>query len=255
MRVKNKTSQPTDLTREWFKDWSNEYDNTLGRMKIHNRLLDTAVSISGVKDGDLVLDLGCGTGLLSLKFLRAANCRIRAIDKSPEMLAIFRRKIEGLSLDESVTCKIGDAMKLRGGAARFDIVTSTLALHHVKNKLPMIQEIFGLLKPRGRFVLGEPDVDTTGDFSDVRRLKRVLDFLNEEWMEAMQDCGVEAFRRMYDNGKKHLFNQGEYCISMRQWRELCKQAGFVRFDIKYISQSSRFAVLVAHKPTRRIGKV
>ncbi|MDY6967006.1 MAG: class I SAM-dependent methyltransferase, partial [Halobacteriota archaeon] len=59
----------TKSTEDWFKEWSNEYDQTLGKMKRHHDMLDLAVEVSEVKDGESVLDIGCGTGLLSLKFL------------------------------------------------------------------------------------------------------------------------------------------------------------------------------------------
>jgi ubiquinone/menaquinone biosynthesis C-methylase UbiE len=234
--------------KEWFKDWSNDYDRTLGKMKRHHRLLDTVVSLSGVQNGERVLDLGCGTGLLSLKFIRAADCLVTSIDSSPDMLAIFKNKIDTLKLSDRIVCLPGDAASLRFKDQSFDVAASTVALHHVEDKLPMIQKIFSLLKPGGRFVLGDVDLDTTGDPADVRRLGRIIDFLREEWMQALKDAGVEGFTRMYDNGKKHIFNQGEYCVSFSQWKTLCKQAGFVKIAVHPIAKESRFKVLIGFKP-------
>ena len=235
-------------SREWFKDWSNEYDQTLGKMKRHHRLLDLAVRLSGVRDGERILDVGCGTGLLSLKFIREADCQVTAIDSSPDMQAIFKNKIEALSLSDRITCLPGDAASPRFKDQTFDVVSSTVALHHIQDKLPMIRKIFAVLKPGGRFVLGDVDLDTTGDHSDIRRLGHILDFLREEWMQAMKDAGIDAFNRMYDNGKKHVFNIGEYCISFAQWKAHCKQSGFIKLAVHPIAKDSRFKVLVGYKP-------
>jgi ubiquinone/menaquinone biosynthesis C-methylase UbiE len=112
--------------KEWFKDWSNDYDRTL----------DTVVALSGVQNGEWVLDLGCGTGLLSLKFIRAADCQVTAIDSSPDMLAIFKNKIETLKLSDRIACLPGDASSPRFKDQSFDVVASTVALHHVEDKLP-----------------------------------------------------------------------------------------------------------------------
>ena len=60
-------------SKDWFKDWANEYDNTLGKIDRHHQLLNLVVDLSDVKEGQKVIDIGCGTGLLSLKFLFFQN--------------------------------------------------------------------------------------------------------------------------------------------------------------------------------------
>jgi len=75
--------------QKWFKEWSNEYDQTLGKIKRHHEMLDLAVEMSNVKAGEHILDIGCGTGLLSLKFLEAAECTIDGIDLSEKICLIY----------------------------------------------------------------------------------------------------------------------------------------------------------------------
>ena len=70
------TPIPKD-NREWFQDWANEYDTTLGKIKRHHKLLDFVVKESGIKRNDHILDIGCGTGLLSLKFLKKNSAQSR----------------------------------------------------------------------------------------------------------------------------------------------------------------------------------
>ena len=91
--------------REWFQEWANEYDTTLGKLKRHHKMLDLVVKVSGIQRNDQVLDIGCGTGLLSLKFLEKTDCSITAIDTSPQMLRIFEEKIEKYHLAEKIHCE------------------------------------------------------------------------------------------------------------------------------------------------------
>ena len=97
------------------------------------------------------------------------------------------------------------------------------------------------------FVLGDLDVDTTGNLRDLKRLRRILDYLNDELALAMEEGGVEAFSRMYDNGKRHILNDGEYCLSFRQWKEICEKAEFKKVTIKSLPGFKWFKVLVAVK--------
>ena len=64
---------------------------------------------------------------------------------------------------------------------------------------------------------------------------------------AMKNVGIEAFIRMYDNAKKHIFNDGEYCISLKQWATQCRKAGFHRVTVKKLPRYKEFGVVVAQK--------
>jgi ubiquinone/menaquinone biosynthesis C-methylase UbiE len=233
--------------REWFEGWANEYDATLGKVKRHHKLLDLVVRKSGAKDGDRVLDIGCGTGLLSLKFLNRADCRITAIDSSPEMLKLFDEKIRKLGLADRIEVMQASAEEMDFKPAQFDIIAATVSLHHVKEKAPVIRKIHRSLAEGGRFVLGDIDMDTTGPLEDTTRLLRILDYLRDELVLAMEAGGVPVFERMYDNGKKHILNDGEYCIGFDQWKELCEGAGFRKVKISPVKGFERFKVLVATK--------
>ena len=237
----------TPGNRAWFQDWADEYDVTLGKVSRHRIMLDLAVQASGVKRGDEVLDIGCGTGLLSLKFLAAADCRITAIDTSAEMLALFHEKVERYGLTDRVRCQQMSAEEMDVGANRFDVVAATVSLHHVKEKAPVISAIRDSLKDGGRFVLGDIDLDTSGDHEDPERLARILEYLTSELVLGMREGGVQAFERMYDNGKKHILNDGEYCIATRQWEQLCRDAGFRETVVHPVPDYDFFKVLVATK--------
>lgn len=234
-------------TKLWFKHWSNKYDRTLGSISYHKELLDLIVKNARVKAGDKVLDIGCGTGLLSLKLLQKKNCFITGVDYSEEMTAIFKDKIKKLKLDSAVSAGIMDAVSLKFKASTFDKAVSSVALHHLKDKLPALRSIFRILKPGGIFIIGEVDLDTTGSHTDTRRLKRILRVLEQEFIPALEEAGVEALFQMYDNGKKHILNEGEYCISLKQWAGLCKKAGFRDVAIKRLPRHKIFGIVAAKK--------
>lgn len=247
--MRNKFCKKSDkyTTQNWFNRWSNEYDQTLGRIGFHRDLLDLIVKNSAVKRGDKILDIGCGTGLLTLKLLQKSDCFIEGIDSSRDMIAIFKDKIKKLKLDDKVCVGLMDADSLKFKDNVFDMVVSSVTLHHIKDKVPVLKAILRVLKPGGVFIIGEIDMDTTGKHTDVKRLKRILKVLEEEWIPALRDVGIKAFLKMFDNGKKHILNQGEYCIGLKQWAEICKKAGFKTVTIKRVKRYKCFGVVVAKK--------
>ncbi len=246
MKTQGKHSRK-NVTKDWFGNWSNEYDNTLGKIGFHTDLLSMMAKNSVIRSGDKVLDIGCGTGLLSLKLLQKGDCGITGIDNSKEMMAIFQDKIERLKLASKITCKMMDANELNFEKETFDKVVSSVTLHHLKNKTRLMKKVYKILKPKGVFIIGEIDMDTSGKHNDINRLKRILKVLEQEWICAMKNVGKEAFIRMYDNAKKHIFNDGEYCISLKQWAELCRKAGFDSVNVKKLPRYKEFGIVVAKK--------
>jgi ubiquinone/menaquinone biosynthesis C-methylase UbiE len=234
-------------TMNWFENWSNEYDRTLGALKFHRDLLDLTVKNSRVRQSDRVLDIGCGTGLLALKFLKAADCSITAVDNSKEMLAIFQDKIKKLDLGKQIVCKVMDADSIKFPPKSFDIAASTVTLHHLKEKLHPIRKIYRVLKPGGRFIVGDIDMDTTGRHTDIKRFKRVINVLEQEWIASLESGDVNTFVRLFDNGLKHILNQGEYCVSLKQWADICKKAGFRKVAIKKVPHHPCFGIVIAEK--------
>ncbi|UPZ32167.1 class I SAM-dependent methyltransferase [Streptomyces sp. LRE541] len=97
-----------------------------------------------------VLDLGCGTGSLSLLASEARH-RVTGVDLSPRMVDLARAKLAG----RDAAFLVGDAAAPPVGEQRFDVVL----VRHVLWTLPepgrVLRHWRGLLRPGGRLVLIE----------------------------------------------------------------------------------------------------
>src|SRR5512135_1442006 len=104
-----------------------------------------------------VLDFGCGTGLLTLAL--APHVRsVTGADSSPGMLAVLEQKIREQGLTSVRPYLIGETTPL-ASAGRFHLITSSMALHHVRDVPALVAEFTPLLVPHGHVALADLDVE------------------------------------------------------------------------------------------------
>lgn len=135
-------------------DWAVRYD-ILAWLLTHGRerqLRERILSLAGLDAGDVVLDVGCGTGTLAIAAARrvGASGVVCGLDASPPMIARARRKARKAGL--AVDFQVAVAENLPFPDRRFDVVLSTLMLHHLPRKARQqcAKEIGRVLKMGGR---------------------------------------------------------------------------------------------------------
>lgn len=115
------------------------------------------VEMAKIKPGDTVLDVGCGSGSLTLTAKKYAGSSgfVRGIDAAPEMIEVAKKKANQLRMD--VAFDIGLIEKLAFPDATFDVVISRLVVHHLPDDLKRrgFAEIFRVLKPYGRLFIAD----------------------------------------------------------------------------------------------------
>jgi ubiquinone/menaquinone biosynthesis C-methylase UbiE len=101
-----------------------------------------------------VLDIGCGTGTLAILAKRVVEGSgvVHGIDASPEMIARARRKAKRSGMD--VVFEMAQAQSLPFPDARFDVVLSTVMLHHLPRaaRAQAVRDARRVLKPGGRLL-------------------------------------------------------------------------------------------------------
>lgn len=108
--------------------------------------------------GDVVVDVGCGSGSQSLMvYALQPQARIVGVDPDVRMLALARRKAEKVSAPVEFRSGMGDALAAVLPDVRADKVISSLVLHQCP--LPMKRAILAsmheVLKPGGRLVIAD----------------------------------------------------------------------------------------------------
>lgn len=114
------------------------------------------VEASGVRPGDRVLDVGCGPGSFTRLIAEAVgpDGRVVGVDAAPEMIAYASRKAKTM---HNCHFQVGAAESLPFDPGSFDVVVSSLMLHHLPDEeRPLaLREMRRVLVPQGRIMIAD----------------------------------------------------------------------------------------------------
>jgi ubiquinone/menaquinone biosynthesis C-methylase UbiE len=172
--MKSVNSGSAPATRGSVIRWAGHYDHvvsllTLGR---RTRLRNMTIALAHIQPGDRVLEVGCGTGDVAIAACAPAGPRgsVSGIDAGTEMIAVARAKAARVGL--TIDFRVEPIEALTYPDATFDIVLSSLMMHHLPDDLKRqgLAEIVRVLKPGGRLLIIDVKRPST-------RLSRALNML------------------------------------------------------------------------------
>jgi ubiquinone/menaquinone biosynthesis C-methylase UbiE len=113
------------------------------------------IELAHLKPSDWILDVGTGTGLLAFRAARlVAEGHVIGVDHSAGMIEQARTKARQSGLHDVVVFSQSDAEQLEFSDQSFDVVLSLYALFHFPNPLRALGEMYRVLRPGGRAVVG-----------------------------------------------------------------------------------------------------
>lgn len=137
------------------KERAKAYDSKMEMFRNYKKEAVMIKELLGIKQNHKILDVGAGTGALSLEL--ASFCKdIVAIDISTEMLSILEEKAINRNISNIKTMKAG-FLTFQGELEAFDYIISNAVLHHLPDfwKLVALKNIRKNLKSDGIFILSD----------------------------------------------------------------------------------------------------
>ncbi|MCT7965295.1 class I SAM-dependent methyltransferase [Laspinema sp. D1] len=182
-----------------------------------------------------ILELGCGTGELSLKLLaHCPDAELVAVDYSPRMLSVCQDKIAAAGYGERVRWIEADFGNLATLNVRiaphqgFDVCASSLAIHHLSDpvKLKLFKWVRQNLSPGGCFWNADPVL------SETPALEAVYDAVREEGVKA-QGITLEKVRAKCGQTIPQGYSGPDRLATVLEQVELLKSADFATVAIPW----------------------
>jgi SAM-dependent methyltransferase len=200
-----------------------------------------AVAAAAVQPGDMVIDLGSGTGQVSLP-LALEGAEVLAVDVSPAMADLLQSEAARRNLYclHTVATPV-EELRLPAGCA--DVIVSSYALHHLRDadKRRLASSALGWLRPGGRLVVADMMFGRGGSSRDREIIKtKVI---------ALARRGTAGWWRIAKNAVRYLLRVQECPISMAAWTDLLGHAGFTNVTASAIVAEA--GLVTAERPGGR----
>jgi ubiquinone/menaquinone biosynthesis C-methylase UbiE len=204
---------------------------------LRDRIIERAAPASG----ETCVDIGAGTGLLTLP-LATADVKVWAVDISPAMCEYLRAKTASASLDD-VHAIVGSAVSLPLVDECADVVVSNYCFHHLSDveKRRALAEVHRVLRPGGRLVFGDMMFRLTLTRPRDRQVLR-------DKMRGLLRKGPAGAVRLAKNALRILARRWEQPADGQWWRDALREAGFADITVEELHHEGGLAY--ARKPAR-----
>lgn len=226
-------AQQAGAVTHW-NDLVDGYDAAFRNDDSQSRLL-AAILAEVPTDAAHILDLGCGTGALTLLCERTfPKAAVVGLDAAPRMVDMARSNASG---SQRVYFTEGTAASLEQFAPHsFDAIVSNFALHHLTNeeKRYCAREVFRLLPSGGRLAFGDQHAAHMGTLDDRQRIHHLIDLLTSKAHYYLDHAGLARMMLQLELLPKFIKEDGEIMVTPEFWTEALLAAGFQNVAVRVV---------------------
>ncbi|UXH43457.1 class I SAM-dependent methyltransferase [Rossellomorea vietnamensis] len=114
--------------------------------------VEKVLKLLQLRKDDIVADLGCGNGYLTLPIANEVETKVQAVDLQQEMLEYLKHRAEEENIDNIVYVK-SSLEYLSFNKGTLDRAVSAFVLHEVPDLIKVFQDLHDMLKDDGNWLI------------------------------------------------------------------------------------------------------
>lgn len=221
-----------DTASAYFGQMVKDYDSLIRRaVPRYEEMIERLMTVLP-PSVENVLELGCGTGTLTLKLLeRYPRARVTTVDAAPEMTQVTAERAGAGARLSAVTARFE---QLSFEAGSFDLITSSMSLHHVVDKAALYRNFGSWLRPGGELCFADQLAGGT-ERADAAHWELWYRFCREPG-----HCTEEEIASLVEHSRKH-----DHYVPLREHVRMLEAAGFTDVDLHW--RTGMYSVVTARK--------
>jgi len=196
----------------WLKKTRFSYMDEIQVQQTFNWLFsvrDEVLRLADIKEGERVVDFGCGSGLIGFGVLEKFEDKVELIfsDKFADCIDECKKILETMNTKSNVKFLQSDIADIKMKNDYIDKAMTRSVLVHVKDKQPVFNELYRVLKPNGFYCAFEPIISQNTRYYELLLPNQISDYFEfkkaeKEFMENPDDPLVNFTGETLENNLK-----------------------------------------------------
>ncbi|MBI4452738.1 methyltransferase domain-containing protein [Candidatus Woesearchaeota archaeon] len=199
--------------------------NNVTEKKAQELMQDLIAEKLKIKINQLILDAGCGQGIVSTYLAKKHHCKIMGITIVPFEINKAAKLAEKLGLSSSISYYLMDYSDTGFESSKFDAIYAMESFVHSPDAKSTLKEFYRILKPSGKLAIFDYTISKDAEFT--RQEREIFDVIVERTaMGSIRDMRHKSFVNLLSNAGFKSVKQEDitknFLPSVRKLNKLAK---------------------------------
>ena len=207
-----------------------------------------------LKDGQTILNIGCGNGVKDIEYCQKKHIHLKGIDFSQQMIDVAKTQLNKIAnLQGSLEFEYGDVLNLNE-SKKYDVVITNRCLINLESdeqQIQAIDSIYEVLNDDGIFLMMECTMQGLNNINDIRK-KFGLEEIKERWHNKYlnEEKILDYISKKFKDVEINNFNSTYFLLSRTLNALMTKNTDEINYTSEINQYAAKLPALGAYAPLK-----